>query len=45
VTIMQGAAGRYMHDLGSHADANAIAKQIVAKCGSYSPVAEMLTRA
>lgn len=45
VTIMQGAAGRYMHDLGSHADANAIAKQIVAKCGSYSAVAELLTRA
>lgn len=45
VTIMQGAAGRYMHDLGSHADANAIAKQIVSKCGSYSVVAELLTRA
>lgn len=31
-TIMEGAAGRYMHDLGSHDDANAIAKQIVSKC-------------
>lgn len=45
VTIMQGAAGRYMHDLGSHADANAIAKQIVSKCGSHSSVAELLTPA
>lgn len=45
VTIMQGAAGRYMHDLGSHADANAIAKQIVAKCGSHSAVEELLRRA
>jgi integrase len=45
VTIMQGAAGRYMHDLGSHADANAIAKQIVAKCASASSVEELLRRA
>lgn len=46
VTIMQGAAGRYMHDLGSHDDANAIAKQIVAKCSVPSlDIAELLTRA
>ncbi|MBK8458248.1 MAG: tyrosine-type recombinase/integrase [Phyllobacteriaceae bacterium] len=45
VTIMQGAASRYMHDLGSHADANAIANQIVAKCGPALPLAEMLKRA
>ena len=45
VTIMQGAAGRYMHDLGSHADANAIANQIMAKCGPSLPIAELLNRA
>lgn len=45
VTIMAGAAGRYMHDLGSHADANAIAKQIVSKCASSSSVEELLRRA
>jgi integrase len=45
ITIMQGAASRYMHDLGSHADANAIAEQIVAKCGPETPVAELLTGA
>lgn len=45
VTIMQGAASRYMHDLGSHADANAIAEQIVAKCGPALPLDQLLTRA
>jgi integrase len=46
VTIMQGAAGRYMHDLGSHDDANAIAKQIVSKCALPDlNIAELLTRA
>lgn len=45
ITIMQGAAGRYMHDLGSHADANAIAEQIVAKCAPETPLAELLTGA
>lgn len=45
ITIMQGAASRYMHDLGSHADANAIAEQIVAKCGPETPLAELLTGA
>ena len=46
VTIMQGAAGRYMHDLGSHDDANAIANQIVAKCAlPQFRVEELLTRA
>lgn len=46
ITIMRGAAGRYMHDLGSHDDANAIAKQIVAKCSVPSlDIAELLTRA
>lgn len=45
VTIMQGAASRYMHDLGSHADANAIAEQIVSKCGPALPLDQLLTRA
>ena len=45
VTIMQGAASRYMHDLGSHADANAIANQIIAKCGPSLPIADLLRRA
>lgn len=45
ITVMKGAAGRYMHDLGSHDMANAIAKQIVSKCGSQTTVAELLTRA
>lgn len=46
VTIMQGAAGRYMHDLGSHDDANAIANQIIAKCAlPQFRVEELLTRA
>lgn len=45
ITIMQGAAGRYMHDLGSHDDANAIAKQIVSKCGPALPIADLLTHA
>lgn len=45
VTIMQGAASRYMHDLGSHSDANAIANQIVAKCGSEMPLDQLLRRA
>lgn len=44
-TIMAGAAGRYMHDLGDHDMANAIAKQIVSKCGPNSPVEELLRRA
>lgn len=45
VTIMQGAASRYMHDLGSHADANASAEQIVTKCGPALPPDQLLTRA
>ena len=45
ITIMRGAAGRYMHDLGSHEMANAIAKQIVSKCGPYSSVEYLLRRA
>lgn len=45
VTIMQGAAGRYMHDLGSHADANAIANQIVSKSAPTLSVEDMLRRA
>ena len=45
VTIMQGAASRYMHDPGSHADANAIAQQIVAKGGPDLPLDHLLTRA
>lgn len=45
VTIMQGAASRYMYDLGSHADANAIAEQIVSKCGPALPLDQLLTRA
>lgn len=45
VTIMQGAAGRYMHDLGSHADANAIANQIVSKSAPALSVEDMLRRA
>lgn len=45
VTIMQGAAGRYMHDLGSHADANAIANQIVTKSAPALSVEDMLRRA
>lgn len=45
ITIMQGAASRYMHDLGSHADANAVAEQIVANCGPETPLAELLTGA
>ena len=44
-TIMQGAAGRYMHDLASHDDANAVAKQIVQKCGPALAVEDLLTRA
>lgn len=45
VTIMQSAAGRYMHDLGSHADANAIANQIVTKSAPALSVEDMLRRA
>ncbi len=45
ITVMKGAAGRYMHDLGSHDMANAIAKQIVSKCGSQTTIAELLRRA
>ena len=45
VTIMRGAAGRYMHDLGSHEVANAVTKQIVAKCGPALPLDQLLTRA
>jgi integrase len=44
ITIMHGAAGRYMHDLGSHDMANAIAKQIVSKCRSHFTIEELLTR-
>ncbi|MEL7468537.1 MAG: tyrosine-type recombinase/integrase [Pseudomonadota bacterium] len=45
VTVMSGAAGGYMHDLGSHDDANAIAKQIVSKCAPEVSIAELLTGA
>lgn len=45
ITIMRGAAGRYMHDLGSHEVANAIAGQIVSKCGPSLPIADLLRRA
>lgn len=45
VTIMAGAAGRYMHDLGSHDMANAIAQQIVSKSGSSFTIARLLERA
>jgi len=45
VTIMRGAAGRYMHDLGSHEVANAVAQQIVAKCGPEMPIEQLLTPA
>ena len=45
ITIMTGAAGRYMHDLGSHDMANAIAKQIVSKSGPSIDVAGLLERA
>lgn len=31
--VIAGAANRYMHDLGTHDMANAIAKQIILKCG------------
>jgi integrase len=36
VTLMRGAAGRYMHDLGNHDIANAIGSQILAKCAPPS---------
>lgn len=36
VTLMRGAAGRYMHDLGDHDMANAIGSQILAKCAPPS---------
>ena len=45
ITIMRGAAGRYMHDLGSHDMANAIAKQIVSKSAPSLTVEELLRRA